>query len=244
MKTLILKKTFAVFEALTRARDPLSLKEICAQTGITPPAASRLLADLVEAGYVHKVSYRTFEPGLGMIELGQSSLRHNFFPQNAILRLHSELQLMGCGGALAGMFNDRLVYLYHSFFEKEHRISSLPLPEQALSHSNIALVILSVHYGAEKARDMLLADADAHFTGTARERRRNSILRRIEEFQRDRHAVWLDDSGHWNLCFPLMDGAQVYGLSFLGDGDRIAPELFLRCSALAADMRGILAKQS
>ena len=240
MKTLILKKTFAVFEALTRARDPLSLKEICAQTGITPPAASRLLADLVEAGYVHKVSYRTFEPGLGMIELGQSSLRHNFFPQNAILRLHSELQLMGCGGALAGMFNDRLVYLYHSFFEKEHRISSLPLPEQALSHSNIALVILSVRYGAEKARDMLLAD----FTGTARERRRNSILRRIEEFQRDRHAVWLDDSGHWNLCFPLMDGAQVYGLSFLGDGDRIAPELFLRCSALAADMRGILAKQS
>ena len=105
-------------------------------------------------------------------------------------------------------------------------------------------MILSVRYGAEKARDMLLADADAHFSGTARERRRNSILRRIEEFQRDRHAVWLDDSGHWNLCFPLMDGAQVYGLSFLGDGDRIAPELFLRCSALAADMRGILAKQS
>ena len=40
-----------------------------------------------------------------------------------------------------------------------------------------------------------------------------------------------------------MDGVQVYGLSFLGEGDRIAPELFLQCSALAADMRGILAKQ-
>ena len=85
MKTLILNKTLKIFEALTQAENPLTLKEICRRTGITSPAASRLLSDLTESGYVHKVSYREFEPGLGMIYLGQGSLRHNFFPQNATI---------------------------------------------------------------------------------------------------------------------------------------------------------------
>ena len=178
MKTLILNKALKIFEVLTQAENPLTLKEICRRTGITPPAASRLLSDLAEGGYVHKVSYREFEPGLGMIYLGQGSLRHNFFPQNATQFLQSELRRMGIGGALAGMFNDHLVYLYHSLHEHGHRISTLPLPDQRLSGSNIALVILCVRYGPERAREVLCSELRANCTGIELERRENSVLRR------------------------------------------------------------------
>ncbi len=242
MKTLILNKTLKIFEALTQAENPLTLKEICRITGITPPAASRLLADLTESGYVRKVSYREFEPGLGMIYLGQSSRRHNFFPRNAILYLHSELQRIGIGGALAGMFNGHLVYLYHSFYEHGLRTSFLPIPEQRLSGSNIALVILCIRYGAEYAREILCSELESEYSGIELERRKNSILRRIDDFQKDNFSLWNDR--HWNICFPLADGAQVYGLSFLGALSEftIPPEIFLECSAVAANMRKLLTK--
>lgn len=241
MKTLILNKALKIFEVLTQAENPLTLKEICRRTGITPPAASRLLSDLAEGGYVHKVSYREFEPGLGMIYLGQGSLRHNFFPQNATQFLQSELRRMGIGGALAGMFNDHLVYLYHSLHEHGHRIYTLPLPDQRLSGSNIALVILCVRYGPERAREVLCSELRANCTGIELERRENSVLRRIEAFRKDHFAVWNDEAAHWNICFPLVDGTQVYGLSFLGEngGQAIPPQLFLDCSAVAAKMRRI-----
>lgn len=245
MKTLILDKTLRIFETLVNADNPLTLKDVCARTGITPPAASRLLSDLTEAGYVHKVSYRTFEPGLGMIYLGQSSLRHNFFPQNAILLLRSELGSMGISGALAGMFNGRLVYLYHS--HREHSIlnSFLPMPEQNLYGSNIALVILCVKYGCEKALSVLLEELERNaMPDSDRERREHSIRKRIAAFEKDNYAVWDDENCHWNICFPLVDGSQVYGLSFLIDADsrQDKARLFLKCSSLATRMRKILTK--
>ena len=245
MKTLLLNKTLKIFETLVNAENPLTLKEICARTGITPPAASRLLSDLADTGYVHKVSYRTFEPGLGMIYLGQSSLRHNFFPQNAILLLRSELAEMGISGALAGMFNDRLVYLFHSYRERSVQTSFLPMPEQRLSGSNIALVILCVKYGSEKAASILLDELKrSPMTEEEREFRERSILQRIEAFQKDNYAVWEDECRHWNICFPLAGGSQVYGLSFLIDAntrpDRA--KLFLKWSSRAAGMRKILTK--
>lgn len=244
MKTLVLNKTLRIFEALARAENPLTLKELCRQTGITPPAASRLLSDLTESGYVRKASYREFEPGLGMIDLGQSALRHNFFPQNAIRFLHSELQRIGIGGALAGMFNDRLVYLYHSLYENGRHFSMLPIPEQPLFRSNIALVILCSKYGPEKAKEMLCTELHAQTPEEETAQRENSILQRIEAFRKDHFAVW-DNGGYgWNICFPLIDGAQVYGLSFLGDPSMrtIPPRLFLECSAAAADLRKILTR--
>lgn len=245
MKTRILQKTLQIFETLVHAENPLTLKEICARTGITPPAASRLLSDLAEAGYVHKVSYRTFEPGLGMIDLGQSTLRHNFFPQNAILHLRSGLARMRISGALAGMFRDRLVYLFHS--DREHSLNSafLPMPEQRLPGSNIALVILCVKYGREKACSILLDElARMPLPEAERAVREHSIRERIDSFAKDHYAVWQDQRGHWNLCFPLVDGSQVYGLSFL-IGSEVRPDqssLFLKCSSLAAEMRKILTK--
>ena len=244
MKTLVLNKTLRIFETLARAENPLTLKELCRRTGVTPAAASRLLSDLTERGYVRKVSYREFEPGLGMIDLGQSALRHNFFPQNAIRFLHEELQRIGIGGALAGMFDDRLVYLYHSLYEKGKHITMLPIPEQPLSRSNIALVILCSRYGPEKAKEMLCSELHEQEPEGEAEQRERSILQRIEAFQKDHFAVWENGGYGWNICFPLIDGAQVYGLSFLGDPTlkTIPPRLFLECSATAANLRKILTR--
>lgn len=76
------------------------------------------------------------------------------------------------------------------------------------------------------------------------EQRERSILRRIEAFQKDHFAVWENGGYGWNICFPLIDGAQVYGLSFLGDPTlkTIPPRLFLECSATAANLRKILTR--
>ena len=241
MKTLILNKTLKILEVLSSSDRAVSLKEICAKTGITPPAASRLLSDLTGAGYIRKVTYRTFEPGLGMAALGQGAMRHDFFPRRAIEFLDSELRDQNLQGALAGMFHGRLVYLYHSY-ALNPRMAMLS-EEHPLSVSNIALVILSCQHGRKKAEDMMLGNlSEMELDPSLREKKAVVIRKCLREFEKNHFSVWKNEKGGRNICFPVISGSQIYGLSFLigKDETRESSEIFLNCSGLVSSLRKML----
>ena len=241
MKTLILNKTLKILEVLSSSERAVSLKEICERTGITPPAASRLLSDLTESGYIRKVTYRTFEPGLGMAALGQGAMRHDFFPRRAIDFLDSELKKEDLQGALAGMFHGRLVYLYHSY-ALAPRMAMLS-EEHPLSVSNIALVILSCRHGRKEAEKMMLGNlSETDHDPEIREKKAAIIRKCLREFEKNHFSVWENERGGRNICFPVASGAQIYGLSFLigKDEKRDPSEIFLTCSGLVTSMRKML----
>lgn len=241
MKTLILNKTLKILEVLSSSERAVSLKEICERTGITPPAASRLLSDLTESGYIRKVTYRTFEPGLGMAALGQGAMLHDFFPRRAIDFLDSELKKEDLQGALAGMFHGRLVYLYHSY-ALDPRMAMLS-EEHPLSVSNIALVILSCQHGKKKAEEMMLGNlSEMEFDPVRRETKAVTIRKCLREFEKNHFSVWKNERGGRNICFPVISGAQIYGLSFLigKEETRDPSEIFLKCSGLVFSIRKML----
>jgi len=244
MKTLILNKTLKILDVLTNADKPVSLKEICEKTGVTSPAASRLLSDLAEAGYIRKVTYRTFEPGLGLLALGQNCMHHDFFPRRAIDFLDAELKKWNLHGALAGMFHERLVYLYHSG-QPNPRMAVLSM-DQPVSGSNIALVILAFQYGTAEALRILTENLFMRVSDPEeRSLCEKSIRKRLAAFEKDHFAVWEESGGvNRNLCFPLAAGSQIYGLSFLTRASEKwdSAVLFLKCSELTARMRKILSK--
>ena len=236
-----MNKTLKILEVLSCSERAVSLKEICARTGTTPPAASRLLSDLTESGYIRKVTYRTFEPGLGMAALGQGAMLHDFFPRRAINFLDSELKKEDLQGALAGMFHGRLVYLYHSY-ALDPRMAMLS-EEYPLSVSNIALVILSCQYGRKKAEEIMLANLDEMESDPVlRERKASVIQKCLREFEKNHFSVWKNEYGGRNICFPVISGAQIYGLSFLigKDETRSYSDIFLKCSVLVSSMRKML----
>jgi DNA-binding IclR family transcriptional regulator len=65
MKTKVLGKALEVLELVAWSDGPLSLKSLCRESGLSLATASRLSADLVEAGLMRKSGYRSFEPSLG-----------------------------------------------------------------------------------------------------------------------------------------------------------------------------------
>ena len=54
MKNKLLEKTFLVLEAIAASPEPVSLKDLSTTLGLNISTASRITADLVEAGYVTK----------------------------------------------------------------------------------------------------------------------------------------------------------------------------------------------
>ncbi len=241
MKTQLIEKTFRLITALCESGDPMTLKDLCAKTGVTPPAASRILSDLTSDGYVRKVSYRTFEPGIGLLYLGQAPLRDNFFPRKAILLLHQTLREWKIGGAIAGLFREHLVYLYHS--SQEHgELHALPM-HSALCNSNIALVAGCTQSGEEHTRAILQESLHhTNFPEKIRQQKQISIDRRIRFFRKNGYSLWDDEPDNWNLCFPIRTRNQVYGLSFFCNRKpgRSSADLFLACSRLTVHLRTML----
>ena len=92
MKNKLLEKTFLVLEAIAASPEPVSLKDLSTTLGLNISTASRITADLVEAGYVTKSGYRHFEAALGLIRLGQNAINSSPLPRtvNPLIRAKAE----------------------------------------------------------------------------------------------------------------------------------------------------------
>ena len=72
-------KLFTLTDILLRNGKPMSIADLSRASGIERNACWRIVSDLCELGYLRKASYRTVEPGLGMIQWGQAAYSGSFF---------------------------------------------------------------------------------------------------------------------------------------------------------------------
>ena len=114
MKNKLLEKTFQVLEAISASGGPVTLKELGQKLSINTSTLSRIAADLVEAGYVFKADYRSFEPALGMIRLGQNAAYSSHLPRVVNPMVKAHVERLGVQGAFAGIDSNQVVYLYRS----------------------------------------------------------------------------------------------------------------------------------
>jgi DNA-binding IclR family transcriptional regulator len=224
-----LEKVFNVLELVASCDKPISMKEICEKTGYHPSTASRILADLVEMGYVRKESYRDFILDLGLVPLGQKALSHfplSRFTGPLIAETASKLT---CEGALAGMHRERLVYLYRGSKPLDGATSEdFRYP---LYRSNCGVVILAGET-EEEAKRLLTAELSAEskpLSPTVEE-----FMRRREKARRNGYALTIQEN-HWNVAFPISYGGRKFSVALYGQGDiqdRLE-KITLECSLLA-----------
>ena len=66
----VLERSFMLFEVLAAHQEPVSLKQISAQTGLHPSTAHRILNDLALGGFVDRPHAGSYRLGMRLLELG------------------------------------------------------------------------------------------------------------------------------------------------------------------------------
>ena len=66
----VLERSFALFDVLASHQDPVSLKQISAETGLHPSTAHRILNDLAVGGFVDRPHVGNYRLGMRLLELG------------------------------------------------------------------------------------------------------------------------------------------------------------------------------
>ncbi len=232
----ILDKALRVLQAVAGSKEPVALKELGEQLGIGRSTLSRILQDLVQAGYVAKSSYRTFEPALGMVALGQNALSHSFLTHGIFRMLEDKHRELGVGVALGGIFGESVLYLYRSYGGSDLERKGIPY-RSPFSVSNIARLILALTEEEDRAIERLNHNPQ------------KSVITReeLQHIARSGYSVFIRHAPETgrndvNVCMPIRHKNQVYGLAFSGlePMPRSLDALLFECSLLAAKINGIL----
>ncbi len=233
MKNKLTEKIFTLTGILIRHGKPMSIQELSRESGIERSACWRIAADLCELGYLRKVSYRTVEPGLGMVFWGQSVYSDAFFPQRAIRKLSAAARELHVSTALAGIFNRQLIYLHRDGCDL-HDFYDYPL-----HGSNLALCILTRKYGGETAYGYI-SDAAGKFgySPDELEQLKNEYRDRIRHMEKMGFALEKSPSG-CNISFPVERDREIFGLAFFfpWHPERDLSELIIRCSLLRNELQ-------
>jgi DNA-binding IclR family transcriptional regulator len=101
----------SLLDALARAPDPVSLKQLAQQTGLHPSTAHRILSAMTAAGFAARADPGTYRLGIRLLELGnivksRISIRETAMP--AMLRLH---EVTGESINLGMRQDDEIVYV-------------------------------------------------------------------------------------------------------------------------------------
>jgi len=221
MKTLLTEKIFQLTDQLIKAGRPISIIELSRLSGIERSACWRIVSDLRELGYLRQTAGRKIEPGLGMIYWGQAACSQTFFPKKAIRKIADAARKLQVRIALAGLFQDQLVYLY--------RADSSPLDffQFPLQRSNLALCILVRKYGPKKALSILRRNGG----------KPDEFKTRIGSMMKNGFALEKGQS-NCNIAFPVERGGEIFGLSFysISSTDRRIPNLIIQGSLLRNEL--------
>jgi DNA-binding IclR family transcriptional regulator len=102
-----------ILRILVESDDPLGASEIARRSGMHQSSASRILQTLIAAGYVRKLSYRSFTLDYGVLTLGARAARHFRLaerPRAAIAAIAARNPLIAVV-ALTALWNGQLIYL-------------------------------------------------------------------------------------------------------------------------------------
>lgn len=112
LQTSSLGRGLAILELLVRSAEPLSASDIAQAVGVHQTTASRILADLIRAGYARRVSYREFAPDYGLLILGLDAAQH--FPildRPRLVLEHAARMCMGLQSSLSMYWRHSLLYV-------------------------------------------------------------------------------------------------------------------------------------
>lgn len=120
-----LGRGLAVLSLLVRADGPLTATEVGQRCGVHQTTASRILRDLVDSGYVRKVSYREFAPDFGLLALGLAAAEH--LPLTQRPKLAMERAATMCNGlsvSLCMLWRRQLLYFDQATHGQDTRLFS------------------------------------------------------------------------------------------------------------------------
>ena len=245
MKNKLLEKTFQVLEAISASDGPVTLKELGRKIAINTSTLSRITADLVEAGYVFKADYRSFEPALGMIRLGQNAAYSSHLPRVINPMVKEHVEKLGVQGAFAGIDNNQVVYLYRSDAYASEREYGMPC-RVPLYRSNIAIAILTQSRSSEEV--LALFEESIHRNRAEGEAKADleEIRALVEHVRKNGYLFRREGRERWNITFPVEYNGGFYGVSFYGDRaeERNFDRLLFECSLLASRLHSALARAS
>ena len=233
MKSKLLRKTFELLDYVASCDGPASLKEMGQGLKSSPATCSRIASDLVEAGLLRKSDYHSFEPALGLIHLGQRATLNYIFPNKVNKLIVSRCRLTGFKGALAGVYKDRLVYLYNSSHDEAPGRLGLPFIGHPFN-SNIALVVLTASLGREKAMAVLKSSLRRHGKALPFKETLDSYSERMSMLETEGYSL-LDGGAFWNVCMPLRWRSEILGLALYA-----SPESALKKESLIHETQRLL----
>ena len=245
MKNKLLEKTFQVLEAISASDGPVTLKELGQKLSINTSTLSRITADLVEAGYVFKADYRSFESALGMIRLGQNAAYSSHLPRVVNPMVKEQVEALGVQGAFAGIDNNQVVYLYRSNAYAAEREYGMPC-RVPLYRSNIAIAILAQSLDSGEVLSIFRDSIHRNQAEGEDKSDLEEIRELVENVRKNGYLFRREKGNRWNITFPVEYNGAHYGVSFYGDRaeERNFDRLLFECSLLASRIHSALMRVS
>ncbi|MFN3417069.1 MAG: IclR family transcriptional regulator [Caldimonas sp.] len=239
----VLERMFALLDVLAAHQDPVSLKEISAQTGLHPSTAHRILNDLAAGRFVDRPEAGSYRLGMRLLELG-NLVKARLDVRDAALGPMRELhKLTHQPVNLSVRQGDEIVYIERTYSERSGMQVVRAVGGRAPLHLTSVGKLFLAQDDAQRVR------AYATRTGLAGHTR-NSItdLGTLErELARVRQFGYARDNEELELGVRCMaagirddQGKLVAGLSISAPADRLEDSWLERLQSTAAQISAAL----
>lgn len=243
----VLERMFALLDVLAAHQDPVSLKDISAQTGLHPSTAHRILNDLATGRFVDRPEAGSYRLGMRLLELG-NLVKARLDVRDAALGPMRELhKLTHQPVNLSVRQGDEIVYIERTYSERSGMQVVRAVGGRAPLHLTSVGKLFLAQDDAQRVR------AYATRTGLAGHTR-NSItdLGTLErELARVRQFGYARDNEELELGVRCMaagirddQGKLVAGLSISAPADRLEDTWLERLQSTAAQISAALGYRS
>ena len=203
---------------------PTLLKEITAALDVHPSMVSRMVADLVEAGLLTKIAYRSVVATAEVALLGQRAAENHPVAQAALPMLRSKTAELDFSIEFATLTSMGLYHFYHV-------LKGTPETSLALWRSDPAAVCMAAEKKSwEECMELLTHTATP-------EQGIFYFKRRLEEASRHRLLINHHAGRFWQITTPVICGTLVCALSFAGNSAAEISKAELEISKAAAHIR-------
>ncbi|WCE29149.1 helix-turn-helix domain-containing protein [Vibrio sp. SCSIO 43137] len=207
---------------LASSDEPLGCRELARQLDMNPSKVNRLLMTMASIGLTTQDNKRRYLPGSGIHALGAQAMRSSNLFRKSITVLeniapHDHIVALGV------LWEDKVVYLYHSKPGQDRYEALLDYKIQPATNSVIGICLLAEH-SDEKLIQLLGED-------------RLSSIRPLIEKMRTEHHVFLNHSdGELSMAVPIesVDKAALAFAGFYGISDEQKQKKLQRLEVLAS----------
>lgn len=207
---------------LASSEGPLGCRELARQLDMNPTKVNRLLMTMESIGLTTKDEKRRYLPGSGIHALGAQSMRSSHLFRKSITVLeniapHDHIVALGV------LWEDKVVYLYHSKPGQKGFEALLDYKIQPAYNSVIGLCLLADHTD-EKLCELLGAD------------RFESIRELIVHKREHNHVLYDHADGELSMAVPInsADKAALAFAGFYGIAEDVKQQKLTQLSTLAS----------